>query len=465
MAETKHVVPLNVPIASRDGTLTKDSYIKNAFIEQDTEGTAVVKRAGLVRYAQFSAYFGQGMLVLGGRPWAVLNSTVRSLLDSQAVGLLGMDSGQVITSVDDQPYLTTFVKSLTNAWKLSYATNTPVVTYLDNTGYPLNTVYGCALLDGTYYVLTPDGDIRGSDLENPLSWPALNFIGVDSGLGFPMALCRHLNYVMALCRDGYQLFYNAANPTGSPLLPVSNASFRIGCAAAHSVLEIGDELFFMTRVEERDRQIVKMSGMQPQIISTPYINRILNRCNLENRYNVRAFCSSHSGHTFYVLQLIDIAITLAFDTQTNHWAVWASGLPNTTPAFKPCSSCSAGNTDYYLDYSSGVAYTMSETAHTDDGSAIEVFIRTPPVSFSTSRMKYLPALYLFSDTIAGSVNIRWSDDDYQSFTTWRVVDLMSPSKMLARCGASRRRSWDIQYTANTSFRVYGLETEVTIGSD
>jgi len=91
------------------------------------------------------------------------------------------------------------------------------VTAVVDADYPAITVPGTAAVDGYVFVMDPLGVIYNSDLEDPTSWNALNFITAEIESDYGVALTKHLNYVLALGTRSYELFDNAANATGSPL--------------------------------------------------------------------------------------------------------------------------------------------------------------------------------------------------------------------------------------------------------
>ena len=75
--------------------------------------------------------------------------------------------------------------------------NGTTVTKITDADYPATTVRGIAYLDGTYYVMTPDAKIYGSDLNSPTSWTALNFLVAQMEPDGGVYLGRILNYIVA----------------------------------------------------------------------------------------------------------------------------------------------------------------------------------------------------------------------------------------------------------------------------
>ena len=150
-----------------------------------------------------------------------------------------------------------------------------ILTEVTDVDYPSETVPGIVYLDGTYYVMTPAGRICGSDINDPTSWDALNFIQCQAEPDSGMAIARLANYVVGFSQYSTEFFYNAGNPTGSPLLPMTSAQVNLGCANGMSVVNGENTLFFIGQTRNFGRGVYTFSGTSPQKISTPFIDRIL----------------------------------------------------------------------------------------------------------------------------------------------------------------------------------------------
>ena len=116
----------------------------------------------------------------------------------------------------------------------AYTFTGTAATGISDVDYPTLTTRGIAYLDGTYYVMEPDGTIRNSlaAADDPTSWPTDGFISAEFEPDTGVYLGKALNYVVAFGQWTTELFWDAANPTGSPLSPVQNGVLLIGCEAA-----------------------------------------------------------------------------------------------------------------------------------------------------------------------------------------------------------------------------------------
>lgn len=419
--------------------------------------------------------------------------------------------------------------------------NGSTVTQITDAQYPTTTVRGIAYLDGTYYVMDPNGQIFGSDLNSPTSWTALNVIVAQMEPDGAVALSRLLNYIVAFGEYTTEFFFNAGNPApGSPLSAYTSGMLNVGCAAAGSVAQTNNQLFFIGVTKQRGRSIYRMTGTTPQIISTPAIERILNHDNLSE---VFSFCVKISGHNFYVLTLVDSDITLVWDTATGDWKEWTSltetapisistltydsntGLVTATTVTDhgrsdgdPIVIAGATQTEYngavnitYVDsthftytplsipsvipatgtktvvgYTSGAfigrfyagygnielvqdaagnLYTLDPNTYQDAGLPVDVHVRTPLVDGGTNNKKFFRKLEIIGDRDDTLIFIRYTGDDYQTWTKYRSADLSLRRSALHRLGQDRRRAYELRHTDNTPLRLEALELTIEVGNN
>lgn len=209
-------------------------------------------------------------------------------------------------------------------------------TITATTSYPSETVRGIVYLDGTYYVMTPDAFIYGSEINDPTSWSALNVISAQSEPDQGICLARQLNLIVAFGTYSTEFFYNAGNPPpGSPLLPYTSAFLEIGCAVAGSVINAENSIIFMSVGRQKGRSISLLEGTVPKTLSTPYIDRILNADDL---VNVTAYYIKVQGHGFYILTLPTTNITLVYDFTAMKWSKWTQLRLNIAESTSPLAS-------------------------------------------------------------------------------------------------------------------------------
>lgn len=401
--------------------------------------------------------------------------------------------------------------------------------------YPEETVRGICYLDGTYYVMTPSGAIYGSDINDPFTWSALNVIQANAEPDLGIALFRQLNLLCAFGEYSTQFFYDAGNPTGSPLLPYSSANLEIGCASAESIAQAENTLFFMGKARQKGRAIYKLDGtnISPPL-SNPFIDRILNDDDL---FGVASFFIKIAGHGFYILTLPSSSITLVYDVETGLWAkwtqqeagtalsgatfTWANNLvtavkashgisdgdysvvassnpsgynysgavnvvdantitypldsdpgtyvgsatitPYTETYFNMAAYTQLGDLDLVQDSTTGTVYSVSTGTYQDNGVPIKFQLRTSKFDAGNNKEKYFAKFELIGDKEDGTAWVRYTNDDYQTWSKYRPVDLAAQRSQLYRQGRGRRRAYDIINYDNQPIRLEAMEITATEG--
>ena len=428
------------------------------------------------------------------------------------------------------------LKTSHHAWV--YDGDADTLTEVTDADYPALTVPGAAYLDGTYYVMTPAGELYGSDIEQPLVWTALNFLTAETEPDQGVSIRKYLNYVVAFKQWSTEFFYDAQGAApGSPLLPAENLFMQVGCAAARSIAQTDTAIIWLAQNKEGSlgasagRSIVLLEGTQVRAISSPYVDRIVTGDNLTE---VHAKAFKHKGHSFYELTLIASNITLVYCLGTKQWYQWTSrtaqapkaitnlvlgvdgvtatatlvahgyldgdvviiagavptaynGSPNisyvdadhfswqvagapATPAtgvitatgydesyFKPFYHTAVAGTDLFADATSGRLYPMTETSYDDNGSYIDMLVRTPNIDMGTNQYKQLGSADLIGDRVVGNALLRKSKDDYVTHTNYVAKSMALERTHWARLGRARRVSFDVRITDAVLVRLERLD--------
>jgi hypothetical protein len=102
---------------------------------------------------------------------------------------------------------------------------------------------------------------------------------------------------------------------------------------------------------------------------------------------------------------------------------------------------------------------------TDNGSPITLDLYTPNYDANTRQRKYVKSLDIIGDQTNGSlVQVRSSDDDYQTWTNFRTIDMSKERAYIMDCGTFRRRAYHFRHAAPTEFRVHAVELMIDPGT-
>jgi hypothetical protein len=418
---------------------------------------------------------------------------------------------------------------------VTFTNPTTITTGTLVSNFPEITVKGIVYLDGTYYVMTPLGSIYGSEINDPLTWTALNVIQSQGEPDDGVCLARQLNLIVSFGAYSTEFFYNAANPPpGSPLLPYESAFIEVGCAVAESVAQTDNSIYFMGVSKQKGRGLYRFVGTAPEYLSNPFIDRLFNADSL---IGVSSFCVRIAGHLFYVIYLPDSEITLVYDDTSKQWATWtiselsatqvptalswSNGLvtgtktdhgfsdgdlvivagvtpsgyngtytinvidaniytydlasnPGTVTVFGTianyvqsplsiASYTSGNNLDIVQDSTTGFVYLLDDSTYEDNSNPIEVLIRTFKFDGGSNKKKFTSQLEIIGDKVAGNAYVRYTNDDYQTWSKYRPVNLNAQRSLLNRLGQSRRRAYEIRHHANTPLRLEALEINTSEG--
>ena len=517
-------IPLGHNIATRDGTLTKDAKLGNALIEVEKgENISIVKRPGMVVEQAEPTGTGLGIFAVGTHLFSIVGGhfydngvdkgavddtdeydfiasidqafiffkneakgyvyTIASgtLLDlsgtittqegttvntSDTVTLSASNAaiqyGQIVSGTGIQSGTYVLAISGTTLTLSQPATASGTVTLTFTTSYPAQTVSGAVFVDGYYVVGTPEGLLYNSNVEDPTTWQAINYIGVVSDADKLVAINRTINYIVALGSQTTEFFYDAGTSPGSPFLPYQNSVLQFGAAAEDSVVQMDNTIVWVSTSKQKGRQIIALSGQTPQIISNQYIERILNLAS-DDDANMYATSVKTSGHSLYLLAIKDLNITLVYDFAQHGWTYWTSTEDNREGYFKGLFYCKFNDKDLFQHAVTGVVYSFDPNVYEDYGNPIQVFARTPLVDFGNNDRKFFSGIQVVGDKVDSYALLRYTNNDYQDFTSWTNLYLNSPKAQVNRGGQARRRAFDFLHTDNEPLRLQYLEVDYEQG--
>jgi hypothetical protein len=478
--------------------LTKDARLINCYAEYDPEDKEywVYKRLGLSPsvYSTSTPNYplGCGMFTHPGtgNVWMVAQQGgfshnaglwhLNAASSSAALTMpLNVPTPVWWETVNSNPQ-TVVVSTGAEAWTINV--NSLVATKITNVNYPAVTVPGWAYLDGTLYTMDPSGVIWGSALNDATTWTALNNISASSNADMGVALVKCLNYIIAFKQYTAQVFYDNGPVIagGTALAPVPDSQMPLGCFCANSVQAIDNSVLWVTANQLASPQIAQMDNLTPRIVSTPAVERVLDNIFFSGGWlgtvyipqaTVWSWVLKHGGHRFYGLTFVSNNITLIYDLDQQLWYIWTDPNGNYWPivstAAVPPTLGSTPSIHYAQHINNGNIYQLDGdySFPNDFGTVFPVDIYTPNMDFGTNRRKTLKALYFNGDKVPSRLSVRYSDDDYQTFSNPRLVDMNLKKPRLTDCGTfHRRRAYHIRHQANTAFRLRTIDLQMDLGT-
>ena len=384
--------------------------------------------------------------------------TLSNFLTAQATGTYNFytqgDIGTYTVSASQTVASTTITASVTTPATASASLNT----------FPSNPVPGIVYLDGYIFVMDSQGTIWQSDNEAPNSWGALNYTSATSEADKGKAIARHLNYIVAFKEWTADFFYDAGNATGSVLDINQSAHMEVGCATGDSVQNIEQTLIWMSNVKEGARSIMMLNGLNPYKVSTKAVETFLNASSL---VGVNSWVYKIAGHTFYGLVLTDQNVTLVYDVDEKQWHIWTTSKDYIGGGenYFECSFVQQhpfnSGAYYVLDAVNGLIFTLDPTNYHDPFGPVRMRIVTNRQDFGTYDNKTGSCLTLFGDNINDVMQVRHTEDDYNTWSAYRNIDLSLQKPCLYNLGRFRRRAYEYLYTGNNPLRLERVEFDIT----
>lgn len=455
--ETPQPLPLVFQPENRDDTTQKDARLVNCYGEKQEDGWQLYKRPGLLEdedLSRPSAEAGRGVYNWKGNIYAVFNGALYK--DGVSIGVVS-NSGfyHFSSTLGSVPSL--FLDNGTFA----YVWDDTTLTQVTDVDFPSARMPGSGYLDATTYVLTPKAEIFGSDFNAPLSWDPLNIIIAQIEPDQGVALSKQLVYIIIHKNWTTEVFYDAQNASASPLGTVQGAKVPYGCVNGESVQSMDDMLFWVSTTRSASAQVVLMDNLKAQIISTSPIERLLDNSSLDLVYS---WTFKDEGHSFYVLTVPSMNLTLAYDIKQKLW--WQ--LTDVDGNYFPIIASTFASRQRHLvqHISNGKIYELDRRYTNDNGDVITCDIFTPNFDAGTGRRKQCNLLRIVGDVQEGStLMVRMNDADYNpaKWSQFRRLDLGTVNPQITNLGTFKRRAHHFRHQSDTPFRLKLVELGFDLG--
>lgn len=162
---------------------------------------------------------------------------------------------------------------------------------------------------------------------------------------------------------------------------------------------------------------------------------------------------SYTDATHYTFQTTAGTTTPATGTITS--------TPYTETYFKYTKYIHALSKDLLQHESNGTLCEIVDTNYMDVASPVNVLMRTGKIDNGTNDMKHHSRLTIIGNKVSANAYVRYSDDDYTTFSTYRKVDLSAERAKIDRLGAAIKRSYDIRHLDNTSLQLSVIDVDIT----
>ena len=464
-------------IGKTTDSTNKDQRFLNCFLTNVTDA-ATGKRRQYARkrpgYAQSNipsaGNTGSAILVWSGKgagtdvisAFGSTNSTLYNSTTSLGA-ITGVARAITETFIGAAPGTATLVVPSSDSTAWYYDTGVGVMTKITDGDFPgnagLTTVGSFAHLDGFAIIMTNDGRVWASDLNSVTGWTANSYDTAsavpDKGIG----CVKFRNLIMAFGQQSIQFFQNSGL-TPFPLAPVISLTQKVGAVSADAITEMSGVVFWCGSSPEGGLSVYQFDGNLSRI-STPEIDSILILAGASN--------ISLTTTTFYGLHFVIVnasTITIVYCIEEKMWHEWSSQYR----LWYKCAGVSIGGTlvNYSISNQStaGKVFIQNQAAlvFTDDGNNYTWRAQLNNMDLGTNNRKFWHEVELIADVESSTspTTLSYSDDDYNTYTTWGNLDLSEDRPRAVRLGSSRRRAWVLTNSSNTPARIEALQGRVEI---
>ena len=329
-------------------------------------------------------------------------------------------------------------------------------------GFPSPHIPKPVFMDGYIFLIdSGTADIYNSDLENPSGWSAANFITAEMWPDNSVCLARQNNQIVAFGRESVEFLYDAGT-TGTPLARNDSAAFEIGLAGVDTVFQDEKIIIYVGQSGTGGRSVWLVSGFQPKKVSYEGIERILD-AEGTSITSAKSMGLRIAGHFFYILSLT--SRTLVYDLEENMWTEFSTNSSDTHAKFAYSYAADKLTGSPLLQHNTdGKIYKLDVSVYQDVSTSIIGEIVTSKLDFGTNNRKFMYSFNVIGDTTTSSstLSVRWSDDDYKTWSNWKSLDLVTRPYFM-KLGSFRRRAFNMKHTGNAPVRLEALEMDLNMG--
>jgi hypothetical protein len=159
---------------------------------------------------------------------------------------------------------------------------------------------------------------------------------------------------------------------------------------------------------------------------------------------------------------------VATDVTTNTFQLQATGTAFSgsgssvkhTESYFPVSTSTRCNGKQYMQHAtSGALYEFAQDVYTDPIGAIAARIRTPKLDGGAANPKFMAQAELIGDKISSKALVRYTDDDFVTYSSFRPVDLSATRSRIRRLGNYNRRAFEVLHVKNALLRLEAIEVD------
>jgi hypothetical protein len=383
-------------------------------------------------------------------------------------------------------------------------------TKITDVNFPSPHVPYPVFLDGYIYLAkSATGDIYNSNLNDPTTWTAGNFISAEMYPDNIQALVRVNNYILAIGTTSSEYFYDAGNSPGTPLARVDGAALPFGTLCPNSIAVNKNTVVLLANNNDGQASITAIENQRFTDIGGNFIVPLLSNrlaSGFSTNAGIRGYFFRHRSELFYgvtfspqdTLSLMNpqYSPTFVYSFSAKKWTEFRMD-PSGNSAF-PVSftqgpvTATSGLTTYcmgnynkggvittylgnLLDFTTISGLNLAADNFASSSSLVYQQFRTVNIDFGTLNRKFMSRCGVIVEpgdsnfSTSDALTLAWADDDYQTWTTvslpLSVKDASSNNNyfpFVTQMGSFRRRAIRGSYVGKP-LRLYKLEVDLNKG--
>jgi len=298
-------------------------------------------------------------------------------------------------------------------------------------------------------------------------------------------LTRQGDHLVAIGGQSIEFFYDAGNTDGSPLQRRADLVYNIGAREFEAITNTGDSIYFLGGENVSNLGIYHIKDYQLERISNTHMDKWLNDAFHRGGYRAQMSVVHWMSHEFVFITCVNATTwaplaTYVFDVTTGNWGLWSTELDSRDDfhVVDACTQDRAAPGELLMIMGNGHtgrlnADGLSRDYHEADagnGENITFSITTQNYSFGNTGNKFQDRLGLIGGVSVGgsagveTVDVEWSDDHYDSWSTARTIDVSSRSdrRALTRGGMFTERAYRVSGTTDYRVALEGLDLNLGV---
>jgi hypothetical protein len=363
-----------------------------------------------------------------------------------------IDSNDTVASIRDNGTTAVLVTG-EHGYKLDLAANT--LTEITDDGF-----YGATCVsynDNSFILDRPNtNQFYISAADGSVTFDPLDFASAESNAEPIVSHIVNHGQVLLFKRTVTEVWGDSGN-ADFPYSRDGNALIEQGCAAAHSVVDLDNSVFWLGEDKNGHGVVWRLNGYTPQRVSHDGVEKAIQ--GYSDISDARAYAYQQEGETFYVLNFPSANATWVYGVKANLWHERAWRDPDTTQLNRHRSNCHMLWAGLHVvgDWENGALYALDLDCFDDDGDPLLALRSSPHVADGDYRRIRFHGLQVDVEAGVGlnvgqgddpQMMVRWSDDGGHTWSNLRTTPMGRIGQYRARArvrrlGAGRDRVFEI----------------------